>query len=118
MSRKNYSIDQLSTETRRRAQSEMSILRGELCKLRAKLGGVNALGRHPLIKTKRTYTKKVTESAFDDLGFTDAADLGISFSASYSATQTERDGRSNGYQSGEQEAARATERYSLGLRLR
>lgn len=64
MTRKRYSIDQLSTESARRAQNEAAIMQGDLKKLRDSLqsGGLSA--RSPKIAKKRTWTKKKTSKSF------------------------------------------------------
>jgi len=117
MSRRRASIDQLSSETRRTAQSEAALLQAELRKLRGRLANRNALGSHPTVRSKRTYTKKTRENFWDDLGLSDTG-LGLSVSASYRETLTLSEDLSGGYKSAGQEAVRITETYSFGLRLR
>ncbi len=117
MRRKRFSINQLSAETRRRAQSEAALLQAEIRKLRGGLSNIDALGSHPTVRGKRTYTKKTRENYWDDLGLSKTG-FGLSFSASHRETRTIMEELIGGYESGGQAAARATEAYSLGQRLR
>jgi len=63
MKKKTYSIDQLATETVRKAQSEAATLQSDLKKLRTSLRNMDRLPQTPKIKAKRTRTKKLTSTA-------------------------------------------------------
>ena len=63
MKKKTYSIDQLATETVRKAQSEAAAVESELKKLRASLRNMDRLPQTPKITSKRTWTKKSTSTA-------------------------------------------------------
>jgi hypothetical protein len=60
MRNKSYSIDQLSTETSRRAHAQSALMRAELRKLRASLRNIDGSARQPVIRPQRTWTKKTT----------------------------------------------------------
>ncbi|MFA4994217.1 MAG: hypothetical protein WC521_02810 [Bdellovibrionales bacterium] len=57
MTKKHSSIDQLSSASSRRAQSEAAMLQSDLKKLRTSLLNMDRGVRSPKIKAKRTWTK-------------------------------------------------------------
>jgi hypothetical protein len=60
MTRKNFSIDQLSTATSRRAQSDAAFLQSDLKKLRTSISNMGRMPRHPVVRSTRKKTKKTT----------------------------------------------------------
>ncbi len=58
MKRKHYSIDQLSTETARKAQAEAAAMQSALKKLRGNLNNVRRNFSAPTVRSKRTWTKR------------------------------------------------------------
>jgi len=123
MAKKHYSIDQLSTATSRRAQSEAAMMQSELKKLRASLLNMNRGIRAPKIKTKRTWTKRETDSSFLTELFGNGSSgssggFSFSFSESSSFFDLENSSQKGGYASNAQNANRVSESFSMSMRIR
>jgi cysteine sulfinate desulfinase/cysteine desulfurase-like protein len=95
MTRKHYSIDQLSTATSRQAQSEMAMMQSDLRKLRDSISNMSRSIHEPVIRASRKKTKKTTNASLfslvlDGVGGVAAGnllnELGVSTSSS-SASQ-------------------------------
>lgn len=63
MTRKHYSIDQLSTTTSRQARNELAILQGDLKKLRDSISNQSRSINQPTIKASHNKTKKTTSTS-------------------------------------------------------
>jgi hypothetical protein len=62
MHSKTYSIDRLSTATLRQAQNEMAIMQSDLRKLRDSISNMSRSIKEPVIKAKRSVTKRSVSS--------------------------------------------------------
>jgi len=118
MKSKNTSIDRLSTATLRQAQSEMAMMQSDLRKLRDSVSNMSRSIGEPVIRAKRTKTKKTTNTPI----WTDLAGMGLAVLSESGLLGDTVEARENvnigGYTSNAQSSTRATNAFSLSTRIR